>query len=69
MAMYKALTLRFSRTYTVEEFAAVLQMIGDGSLNVDPLVTDTIGLDSVPGAFEALATPGAQAKVLIDPSR
>lgn len=67
MALYKALTLKFSRTYTGEEFAAVLQMIGDGSLNVEPLVTPTIGLDAVPGVFEALARPEAQAKVLIDP--
>lgn len=66
-AMYKALTLKFSRTYTAQEFAEVLRLIAEGALNVEPLVSDVIGLDDVPAAFAALAKPGAQAKVMIAP--
>lgn len=69
MAMYKALTLKFSRTYTAAEFAAVLEMIGDGSLNVEPLISEPIGLQDVPAVFGDLAGLGARAKILIDPSR
>lgn len=69
IGMFKALTIKFSRTYTGEEFAAVLHMIGEGALDVSPLVTDVIGLSDVPSAFEALRSPGAQAKVIVDPWR
>jgi len=67
IAMFKALTIKFSRTYTGEEFAEVLHMIGEGALDVSPLVSDVIGLSDVPAAFEALRSPGAQAKVVVDP--
>lgn len=69
MAMYKALTLRFSRTYTAAEFAAVLQMIGDGSLDVAPLVSEPLALREVPQAFLDLARPAGRAKVFVDPTR
>ncbi|WP_337180382.1 zinc-binding dehydrogenase [Sphingopyxis granuli] len=69
MGMFKALTVKFSRTYTGEEFAEVLQMIAQGALDVSPLVTDVIGLSDVPATFDALRTPGAQAKVIVDPWR
>jgi threonine dehydrogenase-like Zn-dependent dehydrogenase len=69
MALYKAATMRFSRTYSGEEFAQVLHMIADGTLSVDPLITSVIGLDSVPAAFETLANPGSQAKIIVDPRK
>lgn len=69
MALHKALTLKFSRTYSMDEFAQVLSMIADGSLDVGPLVTESVGLEAVPRTFEALASPGAHAKVLVEPWR
>ena len=34
---------------------------------MDPLITGTVGLDEVPGAFETLAHPDAHAKILVEP--
>lgn len=69
MALYKAATMRFSRTYSGEEFAQVLHMIAEGSLSVDPLITSIIGLDGVPAAFETLVNPGSHAKIIVDPRK
>ena len=42
-------------------------MLADGKVNAAPLVTGTVGLESVEEAFDALADPEAHAKILIDP--
>ena len=40
----------------------------DGRLDVTPLITATIGFDSVAKAFEALGSAEHHAKILIDPT-
>ncbi len=42
-------------------------MLAEGKVDAARIVTGTVGLAGVDGAFEALADPEAQAKVLIDP--
>jgi threonine dehydrogenase-like Zn-dependent dehydrogenase len=42
-------------------------MLADGKVNVAPLVTGTVGLLGVEGAFDALRTPEHHAKIIIDP--
>lgn len=69
MAMHKALTLKFSRTYTIEEFAEVLRMIGEGELHVEPLLSQPIGLEDLPGVFDEAPGSAGGAKVLVDPWR
>ena len=44
-------------------------LLAKGTLDPSPLVTDTVGLDGVADAFERLATPDTQAKILVDPAR
>ncbi len=68
VAIRKELTLRFVLGYDRAEFAMVLDMLADGRIDADPLVTGVIGLAALPETFEALRRPGAHAKVLIDPS-
>ena len=53
--------------YTPAEFRAALHLLADGKVDPSPLVTGTVGLDGVAGAFDALADPEAHAKVLVDP--
>jgi threonine dehydrogenase-like Zn-dependent dehydrogenase len=65
----KELSVQFVLGYTPEEFAGTLAAIGDGRLAVAPLVTGRVGVDGVPGAFEALARPDAHAKILVEPWR
>jgi len=67
--IYKALSLRFALAYTGAEFAEMLTMIGEGSIAVAPLVTGLVGLEDTPQAFEDLATPGSQAKLIVEPWR
>jgi threonine dehydrogenase-like Zn-dependent dehydrogenase len=65
----KELNLQFVLGYTPEEFAATLRHIAEGELPVEPLITGTVGIEGVAGAFEALASPEQHAKILVEPSR
>jgi threonine dehydrogenase-like Zn-dependent dehydrogenase len=65
----KELSVQFVFGYAPEEFAGTLQHIAEGELDVAPLVTGQVGVDEVPAAFEALATPDAHAKILVEPWR
>jgi threonine dehydrogenase-like Zn-dependent dehydrogenase len=67
MAINKEIDLRFVIGYTPLEFRDTLHMLAEGKVDPRPLVTGTVGLDGVAGAFEALADPEAHAKILIDP--
>ncbi len=68
MAIGKEIDLRFAFGYTPLEFRDTLHMLADGKLDASALVTGTVGLDGVAGAFEALGDPEAHAKILIDPA-
>ncbi|NOG71195.1 zinc-binding dehydrogenase [Roseicella sp. DB1501] len=69
MAIRKELTLRFVLAYDRADFARVLGHVAAGEIRAADFVTDVIGLDALPGAFEALRRPGQQVKVLVDPGR
>lgn len=50
------------------EFSAALQLLVDGRLDPDVLVTDVVPLEKVPAAFEELLDPDSnQVKVLVEP--
>jgi len=67
MAINKEIDLRFVLGYTPLEFRDTLHMLADGKVDVAPLITGTVGLAGVAGAFDALGDPEAHAKILIDP--
>jgi threonine dehydrogenase-like Zn-dependent dehydrogenase len=69
IAINKEIDLRFVLGYTPPEFRETLHMLGDGKVDPAPLLTGTVGLDGVAGAFEALGDPEKHAKILIDPKR
>jgi threonine dehydrogenase-like Zn-dependent dehydrogenase len=68
MAINKEIDLRFVFAYQPHEFRETLHMIADGTVDPTPLITGTVGLDGVAGAFEALGDPERHAKILIDPA-
>ena len=68
VAINKELELRFAFAYDPSEFHQALQWIASGKVDVAPLVTGTVGLDGVAGAFEALGDPDRHAKILVDPT-
>ena len=69
LGISKELNLQFVLGYTPEEFAATLAHIAAGRIPVAPLVTGTVGVEGVAGAFEALASPEHHAKILVEPWR
>ncbi|MCL2542568.1 MAG: zinc-binding dehydrogenase [Nocardioidaceae bacterium] len=68
MAINKEVELRFAFAYDPSEFHQTLQWIAKGKVDVAPLVTGTVGLGGVAGAFGDLADPERHAKILVDPS-
>ena len=67
IAVNKELNVQYVLGYTVREFHETLHHIADGRLDVGPIVTHTVGLDGVAGAFDDLARPDAQGKVVVRP--
>lgn len=63
----KQLNVQFVLGYTGEEFADSLRHLAEGRIDVAALITGTVGLDGVAGAFEDLANPEKHAKVMVDP--
>ena len=70
IAINKEIDLRFVLAYTPREFHDTLQLLASGKVD-DPrvLLTGTVGLDGVDGAFAALGNPERHAKILIDPAQ
>lgn len=67
MAINKEIDLRFAFAYTPLEYRDTLHMLAEGKVDPAPLLTGTVGLDGVAGAFDALADAETHAKILIDP--
>jgi len=64
----RELTIRFAFAYDPMEFGQTLHRIAEGELDVAPLITGSVDLDGVAGAFDALADPEAHAKILVEPA-
>jgi threonine dehydrogenase-like Zn-dependent dehydrogenase len=63
----KELNLQFVLGYTPEEFAASLQSIAEGAIDVAPMITGEVGIAGVPEAFDLLANPEQHCKILVVP--
>ena len=61
------LTVQFVLGYDPAEFVESLRSIAEGDIDVAPMITGEVGLDGVPGAFEALGNPEAHCKILVVP--
>jgi threonine dehydrogenase-like Zn-dependent dehydrogenase len=68
LAIGKELNLQFVLGYDPLEFGETLRRIAEGELDVTPLITGSVPIDGVPGAFEALAHPDQHAKILVEPA-
>ncbi len=65
LAIGKELNLQFVLGYDPLEFAEMLRRIAEGEVDVSPLITGSVPIDGVPGAFGDLAHPDAHAKILV----
>ncbi len=68
LGVVKELDVRFAFGYDPAEFAETLGHVAEGTFDVAPMITGSVDLDGVAGAFEALADPDAHAKILVEPS-
>lgn len=67
-AITKEAALHFVLAYEKADFQFAVDMMDQGRLDATPMITDVIGLDGVAAAFEALAKPTTQSKVMVVPS-
>ncbi|MEE4300641.1 MAG: zinc-binding dehydrogenase [Pseudomonadales bacterium] len=67
LGITKELNLQFVLGYTPEEFAATLEHIAQGRIDVSRLVTGHVGLAGVADAFETLASPAHHCKIVVEP--
>lgn len=67
-AIAKELSVHFALAYGVDEFAGALCALAEGEIDASPMITGTVDLDGVPGAFEALARPDEHVKILVEPA-
>jgi (R,R)-butanediol dehydrogenase/meso-butanediol dehydrogenase/diacetyl reductase len=66
-AVIKQLQLQFVAYYRRQDFALTLDMLGAGRIDPQPMVTQRVGLDGLPDAFEALRKPVDQCKIIVQP--
>ena len=63
----KELQINFVVGYDPMEFAESLRSIAEGVHDVTPMMTGTVGLDGVAGAFAALGDPEEHCKIVVTP--
>lgn len=68
MALMRDVTIRWSIIYTREDYAACAEALGRSGDLARAMVTDTVGMEAAPAAFEAFRVgTGGGGKLLIDP--
>lgn len=67
-AILKEIDLIFCISYTFEEYQQAIAHLASGELQIDPLITSSVGLDGVPDAFARLADPELDAKIIVTPT-
>ena len=66
-ALMKEVSVQFSQCYQERNFAAVIDAIAHGTVQPQPMHTDTVGFAALPQTFESLRRDPRGCKVLIDP--
>ena len=69
LAIFKELNLQYVLAYSPAEFTQSLQLLAEGKVDADSLVTGSVGLDGVAGAFMELANPERHTKIMVEPWR
>ncbi|MEC3909394.1 zinc-binding dehydrogenase [Sphingobium sp. CR2-8] len=67
IANNKEIDLRFVMAYTAQEFSDTLRRLCEGELSAGALITGTVDLAGVAGAFDLLHTNPQHAKVMVAP--
>jgi (R,R)-butanediol dehydrogenase/meso-butanediol dehydrogenase/diacetyl reductase len=62
----KEVRVQPSAFYDVRDFETTLDLFDSGVLSPHAMITDEVGLDAMPAAFEALKQRTHQCKVMVD---
>ena len=63
----KEATIQFVSYYRRGDYELTVDMLRAERIDPQPMVTDRIGLEALPDAFEALRKPSTQCKVIVEP--
>ena len=63
----KSLKLIFAFGYSVEDYAEIVKLLGQGRITAKPLISHRIGLEELPAMFESMRRPTDQIKVIVKP--
>jgi (R,R)-butanediol dehydrogenase/meso-butanediol dehydrogenase/diacetyl reductase len=66
MAFGKELTIQWAVGYDKEDFEFTIEMMMQGRISAEAMITEVVSLAQVPAVFEALKKPTNQCKVLIN---
>jgi (R,R)-butanediol dehydrogenase/meso-butanediol dehydrogenase/diacetyl reductase len=66
-ALLKEVKLQFVVSTSLEQFRIAADLLNTGNIEPRVMVTDTISLNSLPSAFEAMRTDHRHCKILVDP--
>lgn len=66
MAFGKELTIQWAVGYDKEDFEFTIEMMMQGRISAEAMITEVVSLEQVPAVFEALKQPTDQCKVLIN---
>jgi threonine dehydrogenase-like Zn-dependent dehydrogenase len=66
MAISKEMNIHFVYAYSAEEFAQTLTDLADGRLEAEPIITSVVRPEGVARAFDTLAQPEDEAKIMIN---
>lgn len=67
LAMRKEVRLLFSMAYGITSFRDSIDALEVGHVEPRAMITGTVSLDALPGAFESLRSPSHQCKLIVDP--
>ena len=67
-AITKELEVRYVFGYGKRDFAFAIDVLARGRVDAAPMLTDTVGWDAFPAAFEALRTDKSRIKVMLEPA-
>lgn len=67
MGVGKEITVHFSMMYSLNDYQVVADVLDGGYVDPRIMITDIVGLDQLPEAFEALRSPHQHCKVMVDP--
>ena len=66
--MQKELTMKFVLFYRDRHFRYTIDMLAAQRIAPTPMITNTVTLDDLPAAFQALRSPSTECKVIWRPS-